>query len=81
MGNTDNAARITTADVLELNAIGDAIFAEWYPNHRPGDPVPATPPLPIIHEARELALRHRMVAGRRRRSRTALLELRGDRRT
>lgn len=59
MGNTDNAARITTADVLELNAIGDAIFAEWFPNHRPGVPVPAMPPLHIVHVARELALRHR----------------------
>ncbi|WP_295560186.1 hypothetical protein [uncultured Sphingomonas sp.] len=65
MENTDNAARITTADVLELNAIGNAIFADWFPNHRPGDPVPAMPPLHIMREARELALRHRMVAARR----------------
>lgn len=71
MGNTDNAATITTADVLELDAIGDAIFAEWFPNHRPGDPAPAMPPLHIMQEARELALRHRMVAARRRGQRAA----------
>lgn len=65
MGNTESAAHITTADLRELNAIGDAIFADWYPNHRPGDRVPAMPPLFIMQEARELALRHRMVAARR----------------
>lgn len=71
MRKTEGAARITTADVLELNAIGDAIFADWYPNHRPGDRVSAMPPLFIMQEARELALRHRMVAAHRREQRSA----------
>ncbi|RUN75253.1 hypothetical protein EJC47_17070 [Sphingomonas sp. TF3] len=71
MGDTESAVRITTADMLALNAIGDAIFAEWFPNYRPGDPVPAMPPLHIMHEARELALRHRTVATRRRGQRDA----------
>ncbi len=65
MGNIDIAATITAADMLDLNAIGDAIFADWFPNHRPGDAVPAMPPLHIMQEARELAFRHRMVAARR----------------
>jgi hypothetical protein len=62
MGNTENAATITAADVLALNAIGDAIFAEWFPNHRPGDPVPAMPPEGVMQEAREIACRHGMIA-------------------
>lgn len=71
MGNIDNGSHVTTADMLELNTIGDAIFAEWFPNHRPGDPVPAMPLLHVMHEARELALRHRMIAARRRGKRAA----------
>jgi hypothetical protein len=68
MGTNDSAATITTADALALNAIGDAIFAEWYPHHRPGDPIPTMPPAHIMEEGRELALRHRMVAvGKRKR--------------
>lgn len=59
MRKIEGAARITTADVLELNAIGDAIFSDWYPNHRLGEPVPTMPPLHIMLEAHELALRHR----------------------
>lgn len=66
MGNTKNAATIGKVDVLALNAIGDAIFDEWYPNHRTGDLVPVMPPLRVMQEASELALRHRMVAARRR---------------
>lgn len=65
MTDINNAATITTAGVLALDAIGDAIFSEWYPNHRPGDPVPAMPPLHVMQEARGLALRHRIVAARR----------------
>jgi hypothetical protein len=57
---------ITTADLLELKAIGDAIFDDWYPDHRPGDPVPVDPPAHILREAQELAWRHRMVVARRR---------------
>lgn len=66
MGTTNTAATITTADILELNAIGDAIFAEWFPNHRSGNPVPSMPPARIEYEARELAFRHRSIAARRR---------------
>jgi hypothetical protein len=54
MGMTDNASGMTTADFLELNAIGEAIFAEWCPNHRTGDPVPPNPPLHGMRKAREL---------------------------
>jgi hypothetical protein len=71
MGTTNTAATIMTADILELNAIGDAIFAEWFPNYRPGDPVPPMPPAHIMQEARELAFRHRMIAARRRGQRAA----------
>jgi hypothetical protein len=66
MQNANDDATITTADALELNAIGDAIFAEWFPNHRPGDPVAPLPPSRVMKEASELAFRHRMVAARRR---------------
>ena len=66
MQHTNNNGTFTTADALELNTIGDAIFAEWYPHHRPGDPVPAHLPLHVQREADELALRHRMAAARRR---------------
>lgn len=65
MGTTGNAGTITAADILELNAIGDAIFAEWYPNHRPGDPVPQLPPEHVLQEAAELASRHRLAAAHR----------------
>ncbi|MGJ3626370.1 hypothetical protein AB5I41_04565 [Sphingomonas sp. MMS24-JH45] len=58
MMTTDNAATFTTADQLELCAIGDAIFAEWYPHHRPGDPMPAAIPLRLAREAQELAAKH-----------------------
>ena len=65
MGTTNIAETVTTADILELNTIGDAIFAEWFPNHRPGDPVPPMPPARIEHEARALALRHSLAWPRR----------------
>lgn len=68
---TINAATFTTADALELNAIGDAIFAEWFPNHRPGDPISAHLPLHIQRETDELTARHRMVAALRRGQRAA----------
>lgn len=71
METTNTAATITTADILELNVIGDAIFAEWFPNHRPGEPAPPMPPARIEHEARQLAFRHRMIAACRRGQRAA----------
>ena len=60
-----------TADILNLNAIGDAIFAEWFPHHRPGDPIPAHLPLHVQREADELAARHRLAETRRRVPRAA----------
>ncbi|MHA6722849.1 hypothetical protein [Sphingomonas sp. RS2018] len=66
MGISEAASTFSTLEALELKALGEAIFADWYPNHRPGDPVPTMPPAHIMNEARELALRHRMIAARRR---------------
>jgi hypothetical protein len=59
MGTINTAATITTADIRELNAIGDAIFAEWFPNHRPGDPIPSMPPQHLAFAANAVGLRHR----------------------
>ena len=61
-----NDVTLTTADAMALNAIGSAIFAEWYPHHRPGDPVPPHPPCRVTAEARELGLRHRMTQAKQR---------------
>ncbi len=66
MGKIDATATISTADILELNAIGDAIFAEWYPDYRDGDPIPDMPPPHIMEEAAELAEKHRRIAARER---------------
>lgn len=71
MGNIDSAATFMTSEMLEFNAIGDAMFADWYPHHRSGDPMPVLPPGHIMEEARELALQHRMVAARKRGLRAA----------
>jgi hypothetical protein len=65
MTTTLNAS-FTAADLLGLKAMGEAIFTEWYPHWRDGDPVPALPPLNLANEARKLALQHRMVAARQR---------------
>lgn len=65
MAHKDTAATFGAADILELNAIGDAIFSEWYPRHRPGDPVPVLLPHHIELEARSIAIRHRKIANSR----------------
>jgi len=43
---------------FDAKAIGEAIFSEWYPNWRDGDPVPVDPPAAVVAEARELARQH-----------------------
>ena len=67
MQNTNGTGTFTTADAQELKAICEAIFAEWYPHHRPGDPIPPMPPIDLQREARELRLRHQLAEARRRR--------------
>lgn len=52
-------------DARDLNRIGDAIFASWYPDHQPGDPTPTMPPAHVMREARALAARMRKPAGSR----------------
>ncbi|MDQ0838854.1 hypothetical protein QFZ54_002638 [Sphingomonas faeni] len=59
MGTTNTAATVTTADILELNAIGDVTFADWFPSHRPGDTVPPTPPQHVALVASAIGLRQR----------------------
>lgn len=49
---------VSTQPVLDAKAIGEAIFEEWYPNWRDGEPVPVDPPAAILAEARELARQH-----------------------
>ena len=71
MGTIDATATISTVDLLELRAIGEAIFAEWYPDYREGDPIPEMPPPHIMQEIAELAEKHRALAARRRGWQTA----------
>ncbi|GGA62475.1 hypothetical protein [Sphingomonas psychrolutea] len=56
------------ADIVELSVIGDAMFHEWYPLWRTGDPIPARLPLHVQLEAHDLGMRHKHAAARNRTS-------------
>ncbi len=73
MHTTHEARRAEAVAALELKTIGEAIFAEWFPNHLPGDPVPPDPPPHILREADELARKHRLIEVRRRNVRSAVV--------